>query len=93
MWDSSAQQGPAVPLSNHAAPASYCFNAHLLQINRLGHVFEQADSSSRTERCGDPGRLRRFRHDNEMLTGQQGPAGPFLFVTQYRASNEIDPDQ
>jgi hypothetical protein len=60
-----------VSLSNHDAPDSYCFGAQLLQLNRPGQVFEQADSSSRTERSGDPGRLRRFRHDNEMLTGQQ----------------------
>ena len=45
----------AVPLSNHDEPDSYCIDAHVLQVNRLRHVFEQADSSSRTERSGDPG--------------------------------------
>ena len=47
----------AVPLSNHAEPDSYCIDAHLLQVNRMRHVFEQADSSSRTERSGDPGSM------------------------------------
>lgn len=49
------QTGIAVPLSNHDEPDSYCIDAHVLQVNRLRHVFEQADSSSRTERSGDPG--------------------------------------
>ena len=45
----------AVPLSNQDEPDSYCIDAHVLLVNRLRHVFEQADSSSRTERSGDPG--------------------------------------
>jgi hypothetical protein len=44
----------AVPLSNQDAPDSYCIDAQILQVNRPGHVIEQADSSSRTERSGDP---------------------------------------
>jgi hypothetical protein len=59
----------AVPLSNHDAPDGYWIEAQLRQVNRPGHVFEQTDTSSRTEHSGDPGRLGRFRHDNEMLTG------------------------
>jgi hypothetical protein len=40
----------AVPLSNHDEPDSYCIDAHVLQVNRLRHVFEQADSSDGAKR-------------------------------------------
>ena len=53
--DGLVSQHTAVPLSNHDEPDSYCIDAHLLQVNRLRHVFEQPYSSSRTERSGDPG--------------------------------------